>query len=116
MAAPKIATGLLGFATLVLDSALRVARVGKTSERSRRKVVDGERERNRETGSPLGGGARAIYRPPATRSAGPTEWENISGSRWLAAGPRGSEVPGPAHQREGLCGRGAERMNGEGAR
>lgn len=44
----------------------------------------------------MGDGAPAIYRLAWTRSVDPTPWENISGSRWLAAGhgvgPRGSLV------------------------
>jgi hypothetical protein len=55
---------------LVLASALRVARVGKTSERSRRKVVDGGRKEQRNR-KPDERRARAFYRPPGTRTAGP---------------------------------------------
>jgi hypothetical protein len=43
----------------------------------------------------MGVGAPAIYRPASTRSVDPTPSENISDSRWLAAGPRGlaAQVP-----------------------
>lgn len=57
----------------------------------------------------MGDGAPAIYRLAWTRSVDPTPWENISGSRWLAAGPRGWAAWVPCVIGTGSRGRGALR-------